>query len=471
MNITLVYPPYGYGKRSRYFPFGLAYIAALLEKEHAVTIVDMEGEDLDLDSALARIIKAEPALVGFGGMITRFRMVRDLAQRLRSELPGVFLIAGNSGATTIPELYISSCDLDAVVMGEGEVTSVELARAVESGRNWHDVPGIAFRDDNGKLVYSKTRELISDLDSLPWPAWDIFPIETYISSIDHRQKRTRHLEVVASRGCPFNCVYCYRIYGRTVRRRSPASIVDEICELVRRYDIHYTGFPDDLFTSNREFVLETCRLLLKRVPDIRWSCLGRVNTVDEQLLSEMKRAGCDWISYGIETGSNELLSAMKRGVTSEECLKAIRLTRNAGIHAEGSFMIGMFGETKSTVGETIDFCRQADITAPMLFVTPYPGTEIFDIALERGMIEDVEGFVESMNAADQLLVNLTDMSDSELIGLRNWAQGTIGRNYLWRKPLTRFPNLFLRHFSLKGARALYTDLKELVASFRRRRGA
>lgn len=471
MNITLVYPPFGYGKRSRYFPFGLAYIAALLEKEHAVTIVDMEGEDLDLDSALARIIEAEPVLVGFGGMITRFRMVRDLAQRLRSELPGVFLIAGNSGATTIPELYTSACGLDAVVMGEGEVTSVELARAVESGRNWRDVPGIAFRDDNGKLVYSKTRELIGDLDSLPWPAWDIFPIETYISSVDHRQKRARHLEVVASRGCPFNCVYCYRIFGRTVRRRSPASIVDEICELVRRYDIHYTGFPDDLFTSNREFVLETCRLLRTRVPDISWSCLGRVNTVDEQLLTEMKRAGCDWISYGIETGSNELLSAMKRGVTSEDCLKAIRLTRNAGIHAEGSFMIGMFGETMSTVVETIDFCRQADITAPMLFVTPYPGTEIFDIALKRGMIDDVESFVESMNAADQLLVNLTDMSDQELIDLRNWAQGTIGRSYLWRKPLTRIPSLFLRHFSLKGARALYTDLKELVASFRRRRGA
>jgi len=162
---------------------------------------------------------------------------------------------------------------------------------------------------------------------------------------------------------------------------------------------------------------------------------------------------------------------MKRGVTSEDCLKAIRLTRNAGIHAEGSFMIGMFGETKSTVEETIDFCRQADITAPMLFVTPYPGTEIFDIALKRGMIEDVESFVESMNAADQLLVNLTDMSDSELMDLRNWAQGTIGRNYLWRKPFTRIPSLLLRHFSLKGVGALYADLKELVASFRRRRGA
>ena len=133
-------------------------------------------------------------------------------------------------------------------------------------------------------------------------------------------------------------------------------------------------------------------------------------------------------------------------------------------------MIGMFGETRETTEETVEFCRRADITAPMLFVTPYPGTEIFDTALKKGLIDDVEAFVENMNAADQLLVNLTDMSDQELVGLRDWAQGSIGRSYLWRKPLARIPALLFRHLSLMGPGALINDIRELAASFRRGRG-
>ncbi len=195
--------------------------------------------------------------------------------------------------------------------------------------------------------------------------------------MDHRQKKVRHMEVLASRGCPFNCVYCYRIYGRHVRRRSPASIVAELKELVRRYQIEYTGFPDDLFTSDRNFVMETCRLIRSELPGLKWSCLGRVNTVDREMLLAMRDAGCDWISYGIESGCDRMLNEMKRGVTAQQCLDAIKLTESVGIHADGSFIIGMFGETRESVMDTVEFCRGADITAPMLFVTPYPGTAIF----------------------------------------------------------------------------------------------
>ncbi len=111
--------------------------------------------------------------------------------------------------------------------------------------------------------------MIQDLDSIPWPAWDLFPVENYVSSLDHRQNKVRHMEVLASRGCPFNCVYCYRIYGRNVRRRSPESIVAELKELVNRYDIRYSGFPDDLFTSDRDFVMKICDLMKEELPDRR----------------------------------------------------------------------------------------------------------------------------------------------------------------------------------------------------------
>lgn len=470
MRICLVYPPYGSGRRSLYFPFGLAYVASSLQRAgHEVSVVDMEAGDLGVTAAVEAVSTARPDMIGLGGMVTRYRYAKELGRALRKEVPGAFLIAGNTGATTLPRMYLEGCALDAAVLGEGEATSVELADALKDGREWRDLPGLAFLD-GGKTVTTPPREQIPDLDSLPWPAWDLFPIERYIASVDHRDKRVRHLEVVASRGCPFSCVYCYRIYGRRVRRRSPASIVEEIAELSRRYRIEYTGFPDDLFTSDRDFVLEVCRLMRETVPGLSWSCLGRVNMVDEEMLAEMKRSGCDWISYGIESGSDRMLTLMNRGVTSARCLEAIEMTRRAGIHADGSFMIGMFGETRESVAETVEFCRRADMTSPLLFVTPYPGTAIFERATAEKKIGSIEDFVLSMNAADELLVNLTDMPDTELIRLREWAQRRTGWNYLLRRPFSRIPALLARHFRLRGFRALFRDLSSIPAMLAGRKG-
>ena len=465
MKVTLVYPSYGIEQHSLYFPFGLAYIASsLLNAGHDVTVIDMEGDNLSVSEAVRLTADSSPEVVAFGGMVTRFRYVLELAELIRSEMPHVFLTAGNSGATTVPEIYLKSCSLDCVVLGEGEVTAAELVDALKAGDDWHQVPGLAWLDGDGNLVKSPPREPIADLDTLPWPAWDLFPIEKYVSSMDHRQKKVRHLETLASRGCPFNCVYCYRIYGRNVRRRSPEAIVTELAELVKRYDIRYTGFPDDLFTSDKKFVMETCALIKKKLPGIKWSCLGRVNTVDREMLETMKDAGCDWISYGIESGCDMMLEKMKRGVTAKQCLDAIKLTESVGIHAEGSFVIGMFDETRGSVKKTVEFCREADITAPMLFVTPYPGTAIYNMALNKGLIKDVEEFLMKMNAADELLVNLTDFTDSDLIELRDWAQGTIGRSYLFKRPFIRIPSLLWKHFRLNGARGLFHDIKAFLTS-------
>lgn len=468
MRVTLLYPSFGTGPRSLYFPQGLAYVAASLEKAgHEVSVVDMEGDDLDCDGALGRITDSRPGMVGFGGMITRYKIIRELGRRLRDEMPQVFLMAGNSGATTVPGLYLTSARMDAVVLGEGEETAVELAEAVEAGAEWRRVPGIAYLNHGGQTVTSPQRALLKNLDLLPWPSRDLFPLENYLVSRDHRGKTERHLEIVASRGCPHGCVYCYHIYGRTIRRRSPESIVDEVEHIVEKYRVRHTGFPDDLFTSDKAFVLETCRLLRDRVPGIGWSCLGRASTVDREMLRAMKSAGCDWISYGIETGSPRMLRRMKRTVTPRQCLDAIRMTREEGMTAEGSFMIGMFGETRETVAETVEFCRKADITAPMLFVTPYPGTPLFDEAVAKRLIPDLEAYVLSLEAADRLLVNLTDMDDEELLSLRKWAMGRAGRNYLLRRPFTRVPAVLARHISMRGIDGLRRDVTEFLAGFRR----
>ncbi len=186
------------------------------------------------------------------------------------------------------------------------------------------------------------------------------------------------------------------------------------------------------------------------------------------MLLSMKDAGCDWISYGIESGCDDMLKRMKRGVTAQQCLDAIKLTESVGIHADGSFIIGMFGETRDSVARTVEFCRQADITAPMLFVTPYPGTAIYNMAIEQGRIPDVEIFLTQMNSADSLLVNLTDFTDRELVNLRDWAQGTIGRNYLLKKPFSRIPSLLKKHYKLRGFMGLFHDIRAFLSSLLRR---
>ncbi len=165
--MTLVYPFFGTGRRSLYFPQGLAYVAASLRNAgHTVTVVDMEGNDLSTDRALAEILKSSPEMVGFGGMITRYKIVRELGRNLRREAPGIFLMAGNSGATTIPGLYLESARMDAVVLGEGEATAVELAGAVSPGRS-----GGMFRESPSSTARDRLSDLRRGSFTLTWTAF------------------------------------------------------------------------------------------------------------------------------------------------------------------------------------------------------------------------------------------------------------------------------------------------------------
>jgi radical SAM superfamily enzyme YgiQ (UPF0313 family) len=437
VRVLLIYPPFELAQRTLYFPVGLAYVAAALRADgHAVRVVDMEGEGLTTAAAARRIAEAPADLVGFGGMITRYATVKELVPAVRAAHPGAFILAGNSGAATVPHLYLHAAGVDACCLGEGEPTATALARALDGGGDWRATPGLAFRDGDGVRISGPAPRL-AELDALPRPAWELFPMERYVTSPDHRRPGARTLDCVASRGCPFECTFCYRIYGRRVTRRSPADVLAELVEIRDRFRLTFTGFRDDLLLTHRSWLEELCRLMLDARFRVPWSCLGRVDLVDAELLRLLREAGCVWISYGVESGAPAILGEMKKQLEPAQAAEALRLTTAAGIHADASFMLGMPGETPATAAATVRLCRDADVTATFNFVTPYPGSELYEGAKARGLIGDEEAYVSRLGTATDLVVNLTALPDDELRRLKRYAEREIFATYLRRRPLAR----------------------------------
>ena len=273
---------------------------------------------------------------------------------------------------------------------------------------------------------------IEDLDDIPFPARGLFPMEIYLRNIPVGRKLVdtsiRTTNMITSRGCPYNCVYCFKgMWGQKFRSRSPENIIEEISKLIEQYKINDIVFNDDIFVFDKKRVYSFCDKLIDQNINISWRCNGRVNLMDLNMLKKMRAAGCRIVSYGIESGNQEILNALNKKVTVEQTKKAIQLTWDAGILPTAYLMIGMFGETKNSVQDTINFCKE---TGPLVsgfsFVTPIPNTVLYQKAKEAGKIHREEELVEQWGSwGSEILVNLTEMSNEELRKLRDWATNKI----------------------------------------------
>lgn len=453
MKILLIYPAFRTQSRSIYFPFGLAYVAAVLAKAgHTLQVLDLEGEGLTLGQAAERISHAEFDLVGLGGMVTRYAQVKELVPLLRRRNSQAMIVAGNSGASTVPHLYLRNAGVDVCVIGEGEQTMLELAQRLEQGKDWHDIAGLAWLEGQ-EVRFSPSRLLLADLDELPYPAWDLFPIERYVTSPDHRQPH-RTLDVVASRGCPFTCRFCYSIYGHKIRRRQPQKLLEEIDEITARYNLRHFGFVDDLFTSDKKFVAEFCDLKLAQDNHTIWSCLGRVDTLNREILQKMHDAGCRHIALGIESGSQHMLDAMKKNATVEENRQAVELCHAVGIKPHPSFIVGTPGETTETVRESVMFCKKLGLTTTFHIMTPYPGSYFYIQALEQGLIKDEDAFVSSLGTATELYLNISGLPDEELFRLKREGEWEILRHFMLHYPFKFTHEYITRNLRLLGFKGL-----------------
>ncbi|HEY5512741.1 MAG TPA: radical SAM protein [Geomonas sp.] len=393
MKVLLTYKSHPEGAGDPFtslVPVGLLSLDAVLRSVgHEVTLANFSG--FGWDRVRQILAELRPEVVGVS-QFTHNRADSLRLARLAKDLdPGCFVLLGGPHAThACLEMLAAHPELDAVVLGEGEETVKELLESVAAGGSLAGVAGIAYREGGGALR-SPPRAPIRDLDALPTPGAQIGAS----IGVDYR----RQLEfVITSRGCPASCLFCSSplFWGKGVRFRSPRSVVDEIRLLRDSYGLVYFSFRDDTFTADRVRVLEICRLLEAEKLRILWNCQSRVTAVDEEMLIAMKRAGCECIQFGVESGSPRMLKALGKRITPADVERAAGAVRRVGINLSVYLITGIPGEAETDLQETVRLIGrirpQDGQVSPLVY---YPGTQLFARAVRDGAVSagifDAEG--------------------------------------------------------------------------------
>jgi radical SAM superfamily enzyme YgiQ (UPF0313 family) len=297
--------------------------------------------------------------------------------------PDIVTIAKGGDTTIQPVERLQMCEqLDIAIVGEPELTVLEIAQ----GRELKDIKGICYRE-NGKIQRNPGRPFIEDLDILPFPSRHLLDQSRYIRPDTGEIQTT----IQTGRGCPAKCIYCLSsvVTGTKLRLRSPENVVDELEHCVKDYNIRNFFFRADTFSWDKEWVIRVCREILDRNLDIHWVANNRVNAIDEERLVWMKKAGCWLVSFGIESGNQEILDKTRKGITLEESREALRLAKKCGLKTFLTFMIGMPWEDRKTIMETLDFARELDGDFfEVILPFPFPGTSYHEIAKRDGLILD-----------------------------------------------------------------------------------
>ncbi len=358
-----------------------AYLASPLEEEgELVRIEDAPTLNHDLKDVKKKIEEFNPDYIGISAMTPTAPSAYGVAEVAKKSDPDIKVIMGGPHPTLLPEETMKECSfVDILVRGEGERTVRELF----SGKNISDVKGVSYRE-NGEIIQNEDRPPIMDLDELPFPAYHLLPMDRY------KAAGIRYATMVTSRGCPFNCTFCAssRICGKKWRGKSPRRVLEQIKLLRHDYGVREIEMLDDTFVLDRDRAEKICDLIIEDDVDVSWSCSSRVDTIDRSLAEKLKEAGCHTIYLGIESGVQEILDRLKKGIKIERVKNAVSSIKEVGLNALGSFILGVPGETKKQMKKTVEFAKDLGLTLAQFTVfTPYPGTEAYEKAEKNDLIE------------------------------------------------------------------------------------
>ena len=368
-------------------PLFLAYAAAVLEKEDLpVELIDCRPFYISQEELLKRFDE-NVLLAVLQTSTASISLDLDTAKKIKERFPMVKIaLVGSHVSVLDKEVLENNNYVDFIARGEYEFTIRDLVKSLVKNEAPINVLGISLRKDE-EIVRNPNRPYIENLDELPLPARHLLPMETYFEAIFKSKKTFR---LMGSRGCPHRCTFCLwpqTMFGRKVRLRESKKVVDEIEQLINDYGAKGLYFEDDTFALQPERVIEICDEMLRRKIRIPWSCLGRVDTVNEEMLKKMKKTGCYMIRFGVESSSQEILNRAKKGITVEQIIKAFEMTKKAGIEAYASYTLGLPGETKETLEETIKFAVKLNSDyAQFGIAMPYPGTELYWEAEKNGWL-------------------------------------------------------------------------------------
>lgn len=399
MRVAFVYPG---DKRQIFFqpPLSLGYLASYAMKyggypEKDIMIIDENAGD----DVVKTVGEFRPDVVGMTTTTPVYLRARELARRIKSLRRDVPVFIGGPHTTAVPREVLNEKCFDAAVIGEGEVTVLELLKLYEKSSEFSrsglsEIDGIAYRNGTSARI-NRGREFVKNLDDIPFPSRNLMNMDFYLKPKNYiiRGVIGRITQVMSSRGCPYDCIYCSNklMWKRTVRYFSPEYVVSEVEHVVKNYGVEGIYFMDDTFCADRGRMGKICELLVKAGLNkkIFYSCQLRANLVDGEMLGWLKASGCIQAEYGFESGSERVLGSLKRNtVTVEQNKLAIRMTHEAGLRILGNFIIGAPGETIEDIRKTERFYKENPMDFISLYIlTPYPGTDVWNGIKDRRKFE------------------------------------------------------------------------------------
>ncbi len=378
-------------------PLGLGYLAASLRLHgHEPVILDLARERLDDERGAEAVLARRPDLIGVSILSTAYLPARALIEAVRSRQPGVPLVVGGPHVTALPEDALKSMGVELGVVGEGEKVFPELVDRLAAGQPLDNGLPSVCRQTRGEVTCSRRSDFVQDLDSLPFPAWDLIDPRTY-PDLPHQLLHMKFpvAPVMTSRGCPFDCSFCASttLWGRGWRARSPENVVDEIELLARDFQVREIHFEDDNFTLKKSHAASVCEEIIRRRLDIVWCTPNgvRVDSLDEEMVSLMRRSGCYGLAFGIESGSQKVLDLNNKKLDLDKVAAKVEMVKRHGIETHGFFIVGLPGETVETIKETMEFARRVPFDrANFALLAPLPGSDIFREYLRRRSANEID---------------------------------------------------------------------------------
>jgi len=437
MNVLFVI--YDNGSYTHWFPHGAAYLAAILKKNgHHITIYNQDIHHYPEQHLTNYLDNNDFDIVAIGIIsgYYQYRKLLLLADAINNSKKRPVFILGGHGPSPEPEFFLKKTNADIACIGEAEDTIVELLQSLEARTPLNAVDGIAYREGT-KVTINKRRMPVQDIDTIPFPAYELFPIDHYrLIRFVHASDTDFVFPVLSGRGCTFKCSFCYRLEDG-FRARSAESIIEEVNLLKSNYNINYIYFFDELLMSSEKHTVELCEAFIRANLNVRWSCNGRLNYAKPALLKLMKRAGCVFINYGIESVDDIVLKNMRKALTVKIIEKGIQSTLDAGISPGFNMIFGNIGDTRETLDKAVQFLLKYDDGAQLRTirpVTPYPGAPLYYDAISKGLLKDVEDFYENKHVnSDLLSVNFTELSDDDFHVALMEANSKLLENYYKNK--------------------------------------
>ena len=446
MKVLLINPPVRQRQGPQDIPVGLAMIASITKQEgHQIAFLDLNANRVPLQAAANEIMIDDYDIIGIGGLSSQYKEIKQILPICRQIHPDALIVAGGGFVTYMPDKMLKlRPEIDIIAIGEAEETWADFLREGSQG-DFSKVKGIAFRDKNGKIIFTEPRPLIKDMDTLPYPAYELLDLDKYSENYqfclsEEMLTTKRKIHMITERGCPRQCTFCTHNgmsrwdqivsigkekvrelddefgFQQIARFNSPKFVVKHLKFLTEQYNLGYIFIADENLTSNRKRTIELCNLMIKEgLPNkVKWGTAGDAASVDDDVIALMKKAGCTFISYGGESASDKVLKYdIQKGTTRKNNQDAVDIMKRQGMEPIMTFMLGNPHEDVNDILETTDFFIKNNLSCDPFICTPYPGTKLY-LDYEQQILEQF---------------------DERLAEVKNWPEGSIDKELLaqWKE--------------------------------------